>query len=142
MVSYEPTELVVTVRAGTALAELEQALHEQGQMLPFEPPHFSAAATVGGTLAEIYGDASVRVAPTDLETALDMIEEVRGLAPIRGFRGHPKGDCQALAAAIVALSNLARLEPGQGSVQEAEINPLIIKDDGVIAVDGLVVMNQ
>jgi acyl-CoA synthetase (NDP forming) len=96
---------------------------------------------VGGTLAEIYGDASIRLAPTDLETALEMIAEVRGLAPIRGFRGHAKGDCQALAAAIVAISNLARIEPSQQRVQEAEINPLIVKADCVIAVDGLIVLH-
>jgi len=41
IVAYEPTELVVTVRAGTRLAELEAALAEKGQMLAFEPPHFS-----------------------------------------------------------------------------------------------------
>jgi len=40
--SYQPSELVVTVRAGTPLAELEAALAEKGQCLPFEPPHFSA----------------------------------------------------------------------------------------------------
>ncbi|MDZ4355098.1 MAG: FAD-binding protein, partial [Variovorax sp.] len=41
IVSYEPTELVVTVRAGTALAELEAVLAERGQCFPFEPPHFA-----------------------------------------------------------------------------------------------------
>ncbi|MDP1635774.1 MAG: FAD-binding protein, partial [Gallionellaceae bacterium] len=41
IVAYEPTELVVTARCGTPLADLEAALAEQGQMLPFEPPHFS-----------------------------------------------------------------------------------------------------
>lgn len=55
IVSYEPSELVVTVRAGTPLAELEAVLAEQGQCLPFEPPHFSKApsdaATVGGMVA-------------------------------------------------------------------------------------------
>jgi hypothetical protein len=52
--SYEPSELVVTVRAGTPLAELEAALAEKGQCLPFEPPHFgenAAAGTVGGMVA-------------------------------------------------------------------------------------------
>ena len=49
--SYEPTELVVTVRAGTPLVELEAALAEQGQCLPFEPPHFAAGGTVGGMVA-------------------------------------------------------------------------------------------
>ena len=49
--SYEPTELVVTARAGTPLAELEAALAERGQCLPFEPPRFAAGGTVGGMVA-------------------------------------------------------------------------------------------
>lgn len=51
IVSYDPTELVVTARAGTPLAELETVLAGQGQMLAFEPPHFGAAATIGGAIA-------------------------------------------------------------------------------------------
>jgi glycolate oxidase FAD binding subunit len=51
IVEYEPTELVVTVRGGTPLAELESRLAEHNQMLPFEPPHFGDAATVGGAIA-------------------------------------------------------------------------------------------
>ena len=51
IVDYEPSELVVTAWAGTPLAELEGALHEKGQCLPFEPPHFSDGATVGGMVA-------------------------------------------------------------------------------------------
>ncbi|MDP9995829.1 glycolate oxidase FAD binding subunit [Variovorax boronicumulans] len=49
--NYEPSELVVTVRAGTPLAELEAALAEKGQCLPFEPPHFGSGGTVGGMVA-------------------------------------------------------------------------------------------
>ena len=49
--SYEPSELVVTVRAGTLLAELEAALAEKGQCLPFEPPRFDGGGTVGGMVA-------------------------------------------------------------------------------------------
>jgi len=49
--SYEPSELVVTVRAGTPLAELEAALAEKGQCLPFEPPRFGSNGTVGGMVA-------------------------------------------------------------------------------------------
>ncbi len=51
IVSHEPTELVVTVRAGTPLAELEAALLETGQCLPFEPPRLGAASTIGGVVA-------------------------------------------------------------------------------------------
>ncbi len=49
--SYEPSELVVTALAGTPLAGLESLLAAQGQCLPFEPPHFSSGATVGGMVA-------------------------------------------------------------------------------------------
>lgn len=51
VVSYDPTELVVTARAGTPLADLEAMLDSAGQMLPCEPPSFGGAATVGGMVA-------------------------------------------------------------------------------------------
>lgn len=58
IVDYAPGELVVTARAGTPLAEIEAALAERGQMLPFEPPHYgsagggdASAATIGGAVA-------------------------------------------------------------------------------------------
>ncbi len=50
IVHYEPTELVITARAGTPLAEVEAALEERGQMLPFEPPRLPGA-TIGGAVA-------------------------------------------------------------------------------------------
>uniref|UniRef100_UPI0025871ED5 glycolate oxidase subunit GlcE n=1 Tax=Diaphorobacter sp. TaxID=1934310 RepID=UPI0025871ED5 len=51
IVSYEPSELVVTARAGTPLATLEAVLAEKHQCLPFEPPHFGPGSTVGGMVA-------------------------------------------------------------------------------------------
>ena len=51
IVDYEPTELVITARCGTPLAEIEALLARHNQMLAFEPPHFAATATVGGTVA-------------------------------------------------------------------------------------------
>ena len=51
IVAYEPTELVVTARCGTPLLELEKTLQEKNQFLPFEPPHFGPAATLGGCVA-------------------------------------------------------------------------------------------
>jgi glycolate oxidase FAD binding subunit len=51
IVAYEPKELVLTVRAGTRLAEIERVLEAEGQMLPFEPPRFGEASTIGGTVA-------------------------------------------------------------------------------------------
>ncbi len=51
IISYEPTELVLTARAGTPLHEIEATLAENNQMLGFEPPHFGPMATLGGTIA-------------------------------------------------------------------------------------------
>jgi glycolate oxidase FAD binding subunit len=51
IVSYEPTELVITARCGTPLAEIEALLAEHNQMLAFEPPHFGAGSTIGGVVA-------------------------------------------------------------------------------------------
>jgi glycolate oxidase FAD binding subunit len=51
VVAYEPRELVLTVRAGTPLDEVERVLDAERQMLPFEPPHFGAGATIGGAVA-------------------------------------------------------------------------------------------
>jgi len=94
---------------------------------------------IGGTLAEIYRDFAARLAPVTPEEAANMIEEVKGLALIRGYRGSPKGDCAALAAAISAFSQLAHA--GDPAIIEAEINPLIVKPEGqgVTAVDGVLI---
>jgi glycolate oxidase FAD binding subunit len=51
IVTYEPTELVITARCGTPLSEVETILEQNRQCLPFEPPHFGAAATFGGCIA-------------------------------------------------------------------------------------------
>ena len=94
----------------------------------------------GGILTELYDDAAVRVAPVDGRGARAMIAEVRGLAPVLGYRGLPEGDAEALAAAIEAISWLAKAQ----AVIEAEINPLIVKPkgQGVVALDGLIVLGE
>ena len=51
VISYEPTELVIRVRAGTRLIDVERLLSEHGQRLPFEPPAFGETATIGGVVA-------------------------------------------------------------------------------------------
>ena len=94
----------------------------------------------GGTLAEIYQDYALAIAPVNQDEALEMIGQVKGLALIRGYRGLPRGDLAALAHAVAAFSKLALLA-GQ-PVAEAEINPLIVRHDGVVAVDGLLVMRD
>lgn len=91
----------------------------------------------GGTLAEIYRDFALACAPVSEAEALAMIGRVKGLAPIRGYRNLPRGDLAALARAVHAFSRLALLHGRP--IAEAEINPLIVKRDGVVAVDARVV---
>jgi acyl-CoA synthetase (NDP forming) len=90
----------------------------------------------GGVLTEIARDRSLRLAPVDLATAHEMIAEVRSLISLAGYRGRPAGDLNALAQAMVALSQLA----DDANIAEAEINPLIVRPagEGVVAVDALV----
>ena len=91
---------------------------------------------VGGIDAELHDDTAVRLAPVSLAEAREMIEEVRGLTVLSGLRGRPRGDAEALALAVVAMSSLALAAP---RVAEAEINPLIVRREGsgAVAVDGL-----
>jgi acetate---CoA ligase (ADP-forming) len=90
----------------------------------------------GGELAEVYADRSIRLAPVDHATAIDMIGEVRSLRVLHGFRGRPAGDVGALADAIVRVSRIA----DRADVGELEINPLIVQAEGkgVVAVDALI----
>jgi acyl-CoA synthetase (NDP forming) len=80
----------------------------------------------GGIMAELHRDTALRLAPVDEAEARAMIAEVKGLKPLAGWRGLPRGDLDALAKAVVAASRLA----AQQSVAEAEINPLIIHAEG------------
>ena len=92
----------------------------------------------GGILAEIHRDRSLRLAPVDLAEAQAMIGEVVALKALAGYRSKPVGDLDALAKALVALSQLAVMDGA--AVAEAEVNPLIVrpKGEGVVAVDALV----
>ena len=92
----------------------------------------------GGVLSEIYDDKSVRIAPVDLKEAKNMINEVKSLITITGYRGLPKADINILAKAIVDMSQLASIK----EIKEAEINPILIKEgkEGVVAVDGLITL--
>jgi acyl-CoA synthetase (NDP forming) len=95
----------------------------------------------GGVMAELRKSYSVRLAPVSLESAHEMIDEVPEFALLQGFRNLPRGDVDALAHAVQAMSMLAAVDAR--AVAEAEINPLIVKaaGEGVVAVDGLVVFD-
>ena len=93
----------------------------------------------GGILSEVYDDKSVRIAPVDFKEAKNMISEVKSFIIFNGYRGLPKVNIDILARAIVNISQLAFVN----EINEAEINPLIIKKEkeGIVAVDGLIQLN-
>jgi len=97
-----------------------------------------ALVGAGGTLAELYQDVALALAPVSEDEAMAMIGRVKGLAVLRGYRNLPRGDVKALAKAVSALSRLCSAE----GIQEAEINPLIVTADGVVAVDALIVAGE
>jgi len=95
---------------------------------------------VGGILAEIGGGHAVRLAPVSVATAREMITEVPGFAVLRGYRNRPAGDLEALAQVVHALSLLACATAH--TILEAEINPLLVKTKGVVAVDALLSLQR
>lgn len=91
---------------------------------------------MGGVMTEIYRDTAVRPAPVTVEAARAMLCEVKGFALFRGFRGKPRGDMEALAQTVAAVSRIALSD----EVEEAEINPVLIGEEGkgVILLDALI----
>ena len=95
---------------------------------------------MGGIAAELYDDTALRLAPVSRRDAQAMINELKTSALLKGFRGRPVADIEALVDAIVAFSNM--LGAIGSELQEAEINPLFVlsRGKGVIAADGVVVV--
>jgi acetate---CoA ligase (ADP-forming) len=99
-------------------------------------PLYGPLVTVGlgGAAVEALSLASVALAPLDREAALELVGEAPGLAAVAG-----PAACEALAAALVALGQLALQHP---EIVEAEVNPMIVGADGATAVDALVVVDR
>lgn len=103
---------------------------------------FGAAVALGagGIHAEAFGDVTHRIAPFDIETARDMIGELKVSRLLDGWRGAPAADREALAAMLVAVSDLAwALGP---RLAELDINPVFVRaqGEGCVAADALVVL--
>ncbi|HET8576079.1 MAG TPA: acetate--CoA ligase family protein [Methylomirabilota bacterium] len=104
-------------------------------------PHFGPLVMVGlgGVFVEVLEDVAFRAAPLTRGDALDMVRSLRGARILRGIRGRPPADLDALVDALLALSRLAT-DSGQ-AIAELDVNPLIVhaEGQGVTAVDALVV---
>ncbi|MCX5843919.1 MAG: acetate--CoA ligase family protein [Deltaproteobacteria bacterium] len=92
---------------------------------------------LGGIMAEILNDAVFAPAPLTREDALRLISRMRGKKILDGFRGEPLVNREELSRILVALGNMGLLYP---RIQEIDVNPLIIGENGVVAVDATIIL--
>ena len=98
------------------------------------------ALGLGGVFTEVLKDVTYRVAPFDIETAREMIADLRAAKLFEGYRGKPPADKEALAETLVAVSKMATaLAP---RLKELDINPVFVGPGrtGVVAADALIVL--
>lgn len=96
----------------------------------------------GGVMVEVYNDVALRHCPINRSQALEMINQVKGSRLLKGFRGAPAADVDALADVLVGVSQMAaQLE---GTLSEMDINPLMVlpAGQGVKAVDALALLRE
>jgi len=91
---------------------------------------------LGGVMVELLRDTVLSVAPVSIEEAKAMLARLKGYRLLTGFRGSAPVDLDALADAIARFSEMAA--DLAGSVSEIDVNPVIARSDGVLAVDALI----
>lgn len=87
---------------------------------------------LGGVFVEVLEDAAFRIAPIELEEAREMLEEIKGSPLLEGFRGGPRADVERLAEIVASVS---RMLNENRDIVELDINPLVVYEDGAVAVD-------
>ena len=125
---------------GVLVSEMAQGLETLIGVINDEAFGPVVALGLGGVLTEVLKDVVYRVAPFDLETAREMIGELRGARLFEGYRGKPAADKEALAQALVAVSGMAAALASR--LKELDINPVFVRPagKGVAAADALVVL--
>jgi hypothetical protein len=104
-------------------------------------PQFGPLVLVGlgGVQAELWKDVALEVAPVSPEGAAAMLRSLKAFPLLDGFRGAPKVD---VAAAAKTISRFSALAAALGErLEEAEINPLLCRPDGCLALDGLMTLS-
>lgn len=125
--------VVVAEMVTDAVAEVILGLSHQA---PFGP---TITFGLGGVFTEVFADVAFAVPPFDAARARAVIESTRGVRLLRGARGRPAGDIDALVGAIMSLQRLA-VELGD-QISELDINPIMVRPAGrgAVAVDALVI---
>jgi acyl-CoA synthetase (NDP forming) len=92
---------------------------------------------LGGIYTEVLKDISLRLAPLDKETALEMIKSIKTYPLLAGARGEAPADLEAIADMLVKFSNIPFLYP---QLAEADLNPVFVYEQGAIAVDARLII--
>jgi len=98
----------------------------------------TVAFGLGGVFTELLHDVTHRFAPFDAAAAREMIAEIKGAALLNGYRGRPALDVAALADALARVSLL--IGDHADRIAEIDVNPLFVREKGVIAADALIVL--
>jgi len=94
---------------------------------------------LGGIFVEAFDDVAFRVAPLSRTDAQEMIQEIRGKRLLGGFRGRPPLDREALIKALTSISTMLTENP---AIAEIDINPLLVLENGAVAVDARILVNR
>ncbi|MDT8345472.1 MAG: acetate--CoA ligase family protein, partial [Thermohalobaculum sp.] len=97
-------------------------------------------AGLGGVFTEVFRDVSFRRAPISTDTALEMLDEFKGAALLKGARGQPPADARSLAQVLSRLSIFAAAHAT--TLESVEMNPVRALPDGAVALDALIVTRR
>jgi acetyl-CoA synthetase (ADP-forming) len=93
---------------------------------------------IGGIFAEVYNDVAFRVAPLDKIDAFSLMNDIRGSKILRGLRGEPAADTEAIANVLL---NVSALMTEHSAISQLDLNPVIVYPDSACAVDSRIIIN-
>jgi succinyl-CoA synthetase beta subunit len=104
-------------------------------------PSFGPTVLVGlgGVFTEVYEDVAHRLAPIDTAEATEAIQELTAARLLQGYRGHPAGDTDALAACVTTVGDLL---DSREAIVELDVNPVLVTPEGATALDAYVRLSE
>ena len=130
------SSFLVEKMVGDAVAEIILGVARDEQFGPY------LVVGAGGVLVELMKDSVSVLLPADKQAVLDALDRLQCAPLLRGFRGRPRADLDAAAEAILSVANLVEDDPA--TIDELDVNPLLVLADGegVVAADALIKMRE
>ena len=94
---------------------------------------------IGGILVELLEDVSFRIAPITEYDAREQIHEIKGFPILDGYRGKPKADIDAIVKTLLKISDLVMKHE---EINEMDLNPVFIYENGLICVDARIILKK